>query len=109
VTKPHQSFQIIIIYINRRGLSSPSKIISLARLVELHKTNVILVQEIMGEGKKVVKSLCKIFRVWDFFGFRCSRKLNGNSNRMEENNSLMSIYCSRLRCMDIVFIQRIGT
>ena len=45
---------MISLYINIQGLISPSKIISIARMVEIHGPNFLLVKETMVEGNKVV-------------------------------------------------------
>jgi hypothetical protein len=52
--------------LNKRGLNIPSKRLVQEILVKVHKHDVIMVQETMGEGKKVVESLCKLFKEWDF-------------------------------------------
>ena len=50
---PH-GFQMFSLYINIQGLISLSKIISIARMVEIHGLIFLLVKETMGEGNKVV-------------------------------------------------------
>ena len=45
---------MISLYINIQDLISPSKIISIARMVEIDGPNFILVKETMVEGNKVV-------------------------------------------------------
>ena len=42
------------LYINIQGLISPSKIISIATMVEIEGPNFLLVKETMVEGNKVV-------------------------------------------------------
>jgi hypothetical protein len=42
---------------NCRGLDNPTKIMAIQRLIEIHKPNLIFLQEMMMEGDTVVKLL----------------------------------------------------
>jgi hypothetical protein len=53
---------------NIRGLEKPSNKSSSCRLLDLHKPNVIMVQEAMGEGKKFTKEFSKSWKEWELLG-----------------------------------------
>jgi hypothetical protein len=57
---------MISLSLNVRGLGSPSKRISSVRLVEIHRPDVLMIEETMGESHKLVKELGKFFKDYDF-------------------------------------------
>jgi endonuclease/exonuclease/phosphatase (EEP) superfamily protein YafD len=55
-----------VLSFNCRGLANPSKKLSLRRLVELNSSEVILLQETLGDSATVVKALESLFPGWMF-------------------------------------------
>jgi len=68
---------MIVLSLNTRGFRNPSTRIPLVRLVELHKLDVIFLEEIMGEGKKVIGTLEKIMKEWNFLYVESIGNLGG--------------------------------
>ena len=60
---------MIVLSLNERGLGNPSKSLSLAKLVEVKNQNVILLEDMMRYGKKLVEGLGKFLKGWDFLTF----------------------------------------
>jgi exonuclease III len=61
-----------VISFNYRGLASPSKHLTLQRLLELSQPDVVLLQETLGEEAVVVQILEKTQKGWSFFGSSAS-------------------------------------
>jgi hypothetical protein len=57
---------MLMISFNIKGLGKTSKQISLGRIMDIHKPFVMIIQETMGEGKKVIEDLYKSWKEWDF-------------------------------------------
>jgi exonuclease III len=57
-----------LLSLNCRGLASPSKRLTLQRLLELSQPDVVLLQETLGEAAVVVQLLERILKGWSFFG-----------------------------------------
>jgi hypothetical protein len=64
-------------FLNVRKLSIPSKIISLHKLVEKEKPEVLLVQETMCMGDFIVGSVKKLFSNWGFLWMDSNGMLGG--------------------------------
>jgi hypothetical protein len=57
---------MICMSLNCRGMGSSSKNLALKHIVEIHKPSIIMLQESMGEGGKLVTDLGRLFAGWDF-------------------------------------------
>jgi hypothetical protein len=57
---------MILMFLNGRGLASSSKNIALKRLIEVTKSDVLMIQEITSEGERFVLDLEKLLGGWDF-------------------------------------------
>ena len=68
---------MIVLSLNTRGFRSPSTRIPLVILVELHKHDVIFLEEILGEGKKVIGTLEKNMDEWKFLYVEATGNLGG--------------------------------
>lgn len=47
------------------GLGSPSKRLSLVRLIEINRLDIVLFQESMWEGARLAQDLAKVMKDWD--------------------------------------------
>jgi exonuclease III len=57
-----------LISFNCRGVASPSKKISLHRLVESSQPDILMLQETLGDSNLVVPLLENLFKGWNFIG-----------------------------------------
>ena len=68
---------MIILSLNIMGLGSPSKMLSLDRLVERHKLDVILLDETMGAGQNMIGLIGNILKGWDFLSIYAFENYGG--------------------------------
>ena len=66
-----------ILYYNYRGLASPSKKLSLKRLVDVLALDVLLLQETMGNSNAMVGALKSMLLDWDFAAIDTNGRLGG--------------------------------
>jgi exonuclease III len=57
---------MLFLSFNCRGLASPSKKLSLKRIVEIHKPDVLFFQELICEGGQIVGKLETLLGGWEF-------------------------------------------
>jgi hypothetical protein len=57
---------MIVLSLNCKGLSNPTKKLAIKRLVDLHQPSILLLQESMMEGKKSISLLSPLFPRWGF-------------------------------------------
>jgi exonuclease III len=62
---------------NCRGVASPSKKISLHRLVESTQPDILMLQETLGDAILVVPLLEKLFKGWNFIGLDAKGRSGG--------------------------------
>jgi exonuclease III len=110
---------MIILSINIRGLGNPSKKNALGRQVDLHKLDIVLIQETMGEGKKLIRERSNLMKDWEFlavdalerFGFvffvvifpRKEREIHGIDNKPEKMPMRLLKSCLRNTSKALIF------
>jgi exonuclease III len=62
---------------NCRGLASPSKHLSLQRLLELAQPDIVMLQETLGAEALIVPLLERLLKGWSFFGLDASGCVGG--------------------------------
>jgi hypothetical protein len=69
---------MIFLTLNCRGLANPSNKLAIKRLIETLKPSIILLQETMIDGEKVIQELSKFMIGWEFSYIDAIGRSSGN-------------------------------
>lgn len=69
---------------NCRGFASAPKKLALKALINSYKPNVLLLQETLGYGEEISRSLHKMFHGWDFQSMYAKGRSKGLATGMKE-------------------------